>query len=322
MNTEIEYKLRKMLELKNQFKDIFQWDNGSVKYVAAILYAVEDQNFNAEKLERMWQLILSETKRFSAFRSSFLPILAILLALSQNPEELFADMKEIFELLRNEKFQDGALTVAMAYYIAVCGEKSKYREIVQNCRTLYKQMRKNHPILTGADDYLDIAMMVIRGVDMDAAIMRMEKVYTRLQGNFGKGNELQAIASAIVLLEEEDDDLCSKVLALDRELTERSCKIRGEGTAAGLAVLAGFEEDENDIADALTELIGYIKTLDGYDEDSVDDIVRYMIAVVFLIDYLLSVYGEKSDTENHLLITKTLCFMVLLVSCSSTTILL
>lgn len=322
MNEEMKEKLQRMVLYKQQYCDTFKWDNGSMKYVAALLCAVLDREITEEKLERMRQMIIDGTKHFSAFRKSFQPLLSLLLAMQERPEELFSDIKEIYSLLRNEKFTDGSYTVATAYYIAAYGEPSRYQEIVQSFKTLYKRVKKLHPLLTGVDDYLNFAMMAIKRYEIDATVERLEHISDKLQAYFGKGNELQAVASAIVLLNGDDDAICRKVIQLDQELKHRGYVIKGYGTSATLVILAELGENEADIADQLVALIQYIETLEGYDAESIDYAFRYMIAVVFLAARILKGEERLQDLEENIVVTQTLCFMVLIGSCSSTTLFL
>ncbi|MGN0394097.1 MAG: DUF4003 family protein [Coprococcus sp.] len=308
MNIELKNKLSQMEKYKEQCKDIFRWDNGVIKYIAAIIFAGMDADINKDKIAEMKKLINENTNRFSAFRNSFQPLLCILLSVEDNPEELFMHMKELAQLFKQEKIVNNAYTSAACYYIARNSRPEDYKNIVICFKQLYKGIKKEYPLITGIDDYMYFAIMAMQGLNVKDTIERLENITKQLQVCGMKRDELQALAMAVLLLERDDDNLIQKVIAMNNNLTERGISLKSDGMSPDIAVLAELAETDNDIVDELIETVEYIKGLDGYGDEYIDDMMRNVIAILFLT------YGSKCKV---LVVLQTLCVMVLMMSCSS-----
>ncbi len=313
MNIEIKNKLNRMAEYKDKFKDVFPWDNGVIKYIAAIIYSGMGEEIDIDRFNEMKKLINDNTKHFSAFRNSFQPLLAILLSFEKEPKELFLRMKDIAQLFKQEKIVNNAYTAAVCYYIASNAEPEDYQKIVICFKQLYKGIKKEYPLITGVDDYMYFAIMAIQGLDVHGTIERIVTINEKLQVCGMKKNELQALALTVLLMEHDDENLLQKVIVMNDTLREKGVSLNSFGISASIAVLAELDEDSGSIVDVFLETVEYIKTLDGYSDEYIDDVMRNIIAILFLT------YRSR---RKDLVETQTLCYLVLMMSCSSTTLLL
>lgn len=313
MDIEIKNKLNRMAEYKDKFKDVFPWDNGVIKYIAAIIYSGMGEEIDIDRFNEMKKLINDNTKHFSAFRNSFQPLLAILLSFEKEPKELFLRMKDIARLFKQEKIVNNAYTAAACYYIASNAEPEDYQKIVICFKQLYKGIKKEYPLITGVDDYMYFAIMAIQGLDVHGTIERIVTITEKLQVCGMKKNELQALALTVLLMEHDDENLLQKVIVMNDTLREKGVSLNSFGISASIAVLAELDEDSGSIVDVFLETVEYIKTLDGYSDEYIDDVMRNIIAILFLT------YRSR---RKDLVETQTLCYLVLMMSCSSTTLLL
>lgn len=313
MDIEIKNKLNRMAVYKDKFKDVFPWDNGVIKYIAAIIYSGMGEEIDIDRLNEMKKLINDNTKRFSAFRNSFQPLLAILLSFEKEPKELFFRMKDIAQLFKQEKIVNNAYTAAACYYIATNADGADYQKIVTCFKQLYKGIKKEYPLITGVDDYMYFAIMAIQGLDVSGTIERIITISEQLQVCGMKKNELQALALTVLLMEHDDENLLQKVIVMNDTLKDKGVSLNSFGISASIAVLAELDEEGCSIVDVFLETVEYIKTLDGYSDAYIDDVMRNIIAILFL---------TYRSSRKDLVETQTLCYLVLMMSCSSTTLLL
>jgi hypothetical protein len=297
-----------MAEYKNRYKDVFKWDNGTLKYITALLCVRTGKEIEPERLENIRKMIGESNKRFAPFRAFFEPVMAVLLSMEDEPQQVFDNVREIYELMKQEKVSDSAYTIAAAYYIAKNVAASKYLETVKNFKTLYKIIKKLHPIITGADDYINIAMMTVKDMEPWNTAARIEAASVRLMEHFGKGNNLQALASSIVAQNLDDEQLIDRVIALDSYLKERGCEMSGSLAVTSLSLLATLPYEPAYIGNRFLEMNSQIRLLDGYGTDYIDDVLCNSIATYFLVEGTSEFLGES------------LGFIVLITTCSSTTI--
>ncbi len=311
MDIELKSNLQKMAENKDMFKDVFAWDNGAIKYIAAIIYFGRNMEPDIDRIYEMKKIIADNTKRFSAFRNSFQPLLAILLSLEDNPKDLLLDMKDIAQMFKKEKIVNSAYIAAACYYIATNASKEDYSDIVKRFKQLYKGIRKEYPLITGVDDYLYFTMMAIKGYESDIIIERLKSIFSKLEVCNMKRNELQALALVILIMEGDDDILINKVISMHEELVNKGIELNSFGTSASIVILAELHDNLCNIADIFINTVNYIKELDGFGDEYIDDVMRNIIAMAFLA------YGSK---RTDLVKIQMLCYMVLMISCSPTTI--
>lgn len=311
MDIELKSNLQKMAENKDMFKDVFAWDNGAIKYIAAIVYFGRNMEPDIDRIYEMKKLIADNTKRFSAFRNSFQPLLAILLSLEDNPKDLLLDMNDIAQMFKKEKIVNSAYIAAACYYIATNASKEDYSDIVKRFKQLYKGIRKEYPLITGVDDYLYFTMMAIKGCEPDVILERLKSVFSKLEVCNMKRNELQALALVILIMEGDDDILINKVISMHEELVSKGIELNSFGTSASIAILAEIHDNLCDISDIFINTVNYIKELDGFGDEYIDEVMRNIIAMAFWA------YGSK---RTDLVKIQMLCYMVLMISCSPTTI--
>ncbi len=313
MNTDIRKKLNTMALYKDKLKDVFVWDNGAVKYVAAIIYSSLGKEIDTVKLDEMRRLINDNTGRFSAFRNSFQPVLSVLLSFEKEPKEIFLNMKDIARLLKQEKIAGNAYTAAVCYYIVKNVSKENYKDVVSRFKFVYKSIKKEYPLITGVEDYLYFAMLAMGAFDLENAVKTITDIYNKFQVCEMSKNEIQTLAIVTFLIGRHDDDFVNKAIDMDTILRNKGVLLNSFGMSASVAILSELNQSNRDTADTFLETVAYIKTLDGYSDEYIDDVMRNIIAALFLT------YGSG---HKMLIETQTLCYIVLMMSCSSTTLFL
>jgi len=162
-------------------------------------------------------------------------------------------------------------------------------------REFYDGLRKVHPFLTSKDDYIYVAMLGMTDIDVNSAIKRIVTIEERLKPTLGGGNDMQALALVLLLADNDEDELCKKVLELYTYLKEKNYKLRYNGTMSTLGVLAMTSSSMQVIAEELVNGAEYLKEKIGFGIFSINKVQRAMFSANFVaLQYV-------GDMKNNLL---------------------
>jgi hypothetical protein len=230
-------KLELIVDNAQIMKKKFTWQGDIVKRLASLLYAREGKTVDCEAIRRCHDLIKQNTGVFSVFRGNMALCVAALLSLSPNPQEVFSATLKVYGLLKGVKLHDSDFLVAAAFHIAEQSDASDYVNVVNRTRSFYDKMKAYHFFLTGQDDYIFAAMLGLADLDVASGVERIERIHSRLKGEFRDKNSVQAL-SQVLALADSDDRVITRVLALRDALRSQKIKLDQTYTLPILGVLA------------------------------------------------------------------------------------
>ena len=95
----------------------FRWEHTLTKYMAALMYALEDKPIDCGAIRRCRELIKQNTGPFSTFRGNMALSIAALLSLTDNPQEMFENTLKCYDLLKATKLRASDFLVVAAFEI-------------------------------------------------------------------------------------------------------------------------------------------------------------------------------------------------------------
>lgn len=202
-----------LLRNRDAVKEAFPWNSGMVHLCCANVYTMRGMTADTASLKASRNVLRSRVGVFSGFRGISEDVLATMLDVSGDAEGLMDKAKKVYELLREEFMSSDFLPMA-AIVIAQDVAESEYAQVAARTRSLYLRMRKEHPMITGADDSVMCALMAMTGRDEEALIADMETCYERLHGEFFSGNSVQAATHVMTMLPGRAEDKCDRMLSL------------------------------------------------------------------------------------------------------------
>lgn len=282
MNTIIENRLDIFADYTIQIGKVLKWDYRLSHMLCAMLYTNEERMLDANRIKEMRDYIKKNTSIFSRFKGTTLPIIATILSLDENPESLFTKTQMIYDKMKQHNFHGSEYLTISAMQVAKIKTESEYDSVINRMEEFYHRLRKVHPFLTSTDDYIYVAMVAMTDIDLELAIRRVVTIEDRLRPTLGGGNDMQALALVLLLADNDDDELCSKVLELYKCLKDKKYKLRYNGTMSTLGVLAMTSNDMNLIAEELVNGAEYLIGKKGFGVFSISKVQRAMFSANFV----------------------------------------
>ncbi|MCX7885055.1 MAG: DUF4003 domain-containing protein [Caloramator sp.] len=269
-------------------KDRFKWDPPLVKYFGAMVYAMKEQNIDAEKIDEIKKYIKEHTSWTSYFRTTNSFMLSCLLSFEQNYEQFFNDMMSIFEKMKEDGIKNSLYTPWAAYIIAKEVQMGDYDFKIKRMKEFYSGMKKKHFFITSSDDYVFSAILSITDLDVDAALEKIEEIYNFLNKlGFGKGNALQTLSHVLVLGEEDTNIKCERAVEIYKKLKEKKCSFKYSDLSS-LGVLTLICDDIDKIVSDVKEVYDYIYTKKGFGFWNMASSVRTILSSNIVSSYYIN----------------------------------
>ena len=263
MNEAIANSLRLFAENAQDIKKDFVWQNALTRRLAALLYAQAGKTMDGQAVQQCFTLIKQNTGVFSAFRGDLALGVSALLSLAPRPQEVFDETLKVYALLKEAKFRGSGFLAVAAYQLAAQTDAASYGHVIGRMRAFYDGMKAQHFFLTGEDDYIFAAMLALAGVDVQAGVADMERLYGRLKGEFWSSNSVQTLAQVLVL-GGSDGAAEGRVLALRDALRAEKIRLDKTYTLPVLGVLALLPTDIGTVVQDLHEAQATLRAQKGF----------------------------------------------------------
>lgn len=234
-----------LLEDRDRARSVFGWDDGMLHLACASLYMLKGKRVDAQRLTACKNLLKNSVGVFSGFSGSSRVIVAAMLALDDNPQQLLNNALQVYELLRKSFGSSGYLSLA-AMTIAQLSPAQQYEGVAARVHVLYKRMSKEHPFITSQEDSVFCAHLALLDQTDDKLIADMEQCYARLKPSFSYHNAVQSLSHALVLCEGTVEEKCANTLALYEKFKDAGRKFGAayELPMLGLLATSGADLDE------------------------------------------------------------------------------
>ena len=263
MDNTTKQKLSLFVENTNDLKKEFVWQNALVRRLVAMQYAKTSKPVDCEAIQRCHKLIKESTGVFSTFRGNLVLFVAALLSMSNDPRKQFDDTLKVYGLLKETRLRASDYLVVAAYEIAAQANPYDFVHAADRTRAFYDGMKSNRFFLTGYDDYIFAAMLGLSDLDVVSGTERIERLYSRLKGEFWDRNSTQALAQVLVL-GGSDDTAIERVLALRDAFRERKIKMDKSYTLSTLGILAMLPVEIDTIVHDIGEAFNYMRAQKGF----------------------------------------------------------
>ena len=263
MNGTVQARCELFIRNRDAVREAFPWDSGMMHACCANLYTMRGVQADPEKIKECKKLMNERMGIFSNFRSTARNILICMMDLSGDAAGLLARADEVYEQLKQVFFTSSYLPVT-AMILAEQIEPARDSELVGRTRVIYDQMRKNHPLLTSAEDSVLCALLAMSERPDDELMERMETAYGLLKGSFFFGNSVQAVSHVMALLPGDVEAKCERMMTLFDSLKNAGSKW---GTSYELPVLAILCEDPrstDEMINEIQECEEWLKTQKGF----------------------------------------------------------
>jgi len=255
MNSKYSLVCQPLLDNFTTLKSSYKWDNDLSKWLIAVAYAVQKKTMRIDDIKLMQNHIKKSTGMFSPFRSTSLLTLSGLLCLNNaEPRASFDVMNDNYTILKKAGFKQTTYLPIALYTLNQLYEGSDYSSYADQAIEIYREMKSNHPILTGGDDYALAILLVNERNKLD----KIEALYQALKNRgFTVANGLQMMSHILTFSDEPVEVLADRCRHINESLKQKKLKVYPDYYASiALIALTGIESAIED----LIEVALYIKS--------------------------------------------------------------
>ncbi|MDO4650368.1 MAG: DUF4003 family protein, partial [Eubacteriales bacterium] len=254
-----------MINNKNKLKEVLKWEDSRILTVCASLYLHADRSVDGSRIEYCKKQIKSNASIFSEIRGMALSVITCMIDIRGGEPQHFEQLMTAYKTLRKE-FHSSPLLAIGAEILAENFEPAQYAAVTEKAKKLYKIMQKNHPFVTGSDDYLMCILLAQAERDETIIGNEVEDCFTELKklGMKGGSNALQSVSCALALYDESVESKSQKVVSLYNEIRDHHMKYDKTYGLPMLAVLSQLDVTTEEICSDLADTNEWLKKQKGF----------------------------------------------------------
>ena len=310
MNFAVREKCDLLLQNRNELTKVFKFENNMMGIVASQIYVDAGRRVEPARLKECKKMLEKNTGILSSFRSTAKMIVISKMAVSDNPQQYLATLKNVYSKMTKGVFADSGYLIQASILICDAGRADEADSIIAKYRVLYKKMSKKHPMLTSSEDISYAVLLAMTDKDVDTIISQIEECFHYLKKekkiNVG-ANEIQGVAEVLALANGDLREKCDKVALIYETFKKQGVKYgKYYNQFASLGTLTDIEIDTEELVNEIIETSNYLKHEKGFGGFSMDGKMRLVFAVMLVG----GVYTRNSEVTNNSIITSTVALVV------------
>ena len=284
------------IENRDIIKNTLRWDYNAMYSVCAAIFLDNRKKADEETLKEYRSILKDRTGIFSSFRGIGQIAMVCMMAASDDPEGLLSRGQDYYDLLKEAKFWGSEHLAAAAMALAKMTDGENAEEIAARTRRIYKNMKEEHPFLTGAEDSVFAALLALDPRSDEEINEDTELCYEGLRERFRAGDALQSLSHVLALCQGEAPEKCGRTIALFDRLKERGCKYGRGYELSSLGVLAMLPAELDQLADDVIQVDDFLSGQKGYGLLGISRSMRVMHAAMIVVSDVLN--GGDARMEN------------------------
>ena len=245
-------------------KESFKWEASQLYPLCANIYTTNGITLDPKRIKTSKEIIKENTSFFSNFRSTMTTIpLATLLSIEQNPMEIFKELNNVYNLLK-EVFSSSSYLTLAAYLIVKHSSQDEYESITNQTRIIFDIIKKEHFFLTSSEDCLIAVQFTLDKKPNNEIIKKSEQLFELLKPEFSNGNTVQAMSNTLSLSDKENDALIDKTNRIITSLRGHGYRLTSGVDMAVFAALAIADVSVEQTVNDILEVNAYLLTVKGF----------------------------------------------------------
>lgn len=263
MKESLTWRCKLFIENREIIKETLVWQSSYLYPLCSSFLTSQEERADQEKLIQCKRILNERTEFFSNFRGISKMAVITMLSMQENPEETMDQLLGVYQKLKELFFPSEYLTIA-AMSIVQIADPNQYQMIVQRTRSIYDNMKQNHPFLTSSEDSGFAALLALSDLNEEYAIQEMECCYKWLKPEFFSKNSVQSLSHILTLGQGSSEYKCKRALKLFHILKSRGYKYGTGYELATLGVLAMIDGDLQEFAEDMIEVDEFLRTQSGF----------------------------------------------------------
>ena len=267
MNPDVKNILDNIVEDRQLLKHKMLWeaDPSAVATLSAFLYASVEKRADIDRYMECKKYLKQTVSAFSEIRGIASAIIITKMTLQSDYKTYLAGVTEVYKKLRSlHKLTASPYMVMAAANIYEAGGLAKADDHIAELERVYAGMKSDHFFLTGDEDRPFLALLISRGIDIDAVIREIETCYNASKSmSFSK--EAMHTASQILALSGKStnakvEELAATMSALKEHQVD-GMKYELMPIAAALTFIDASPDAK---AAEIKEIYDYLRTQKGF----------------------------------------------------------
>lgn len=296
------------------------WGYDMMNKAAALSATLKGEVVDSENLKEKIEMIKKNTSAFSYFRGITQTILAMECSINNYEKDDLLNILEIYKSLKSEGASSSEYLVTCALNIYKNRYKFEISSMVRKTRETYKVMRKNHPFLTGAEDYIMASIISFKAINIDDATVEIEKCYRYLKERFMASDELQTLSHIMYFVPGEAKEKCYGTINLYDMFKNEKIRVRYVKTL--LPILDLVCEDKGRLIEEIKNTDEYLKQCKGFGNLSLGKDLRCLFAASIILsenskEYIDEISGISESIITNIIIAMQIALMTAVIASSA-----
>ena len=295
MRDSLKLLCNEFVENRDTLRHTFKLESNYIYPVCANIFCARQRPARREELIACKKLVNENTGLFSNFRGSLkLPVISMLAA-GGRPEAMLEQTLENYARLK-EQFHGSQYLALSAILLEDMGIHSNLGEQISRGRALYQRMKKEHRLLTSAEDSVYAMLLSFSELSDDALAEDMEACYQMVRGKFGHRNEAQSVSHVLAMTAGSPAEKTEKLFAIYDGLRAEGKKYGKYYELPTLAAASVLDVEPRQVIQDLIEIDAFLAEQKGYGFLSLNQKTRLMHAAMLAADD----YCAQSDAAARL----------------------
>ncbi len=264
-----------------------------MEIVGSLILSGEGMEVDKEKLKECKKILSKNVSCFSCIRGIGRTLTICKMAISDDPQKYIDDLEMVYKKIMKGRFFNGEYMVLAASNVCDNGKVSEADRLTEKFNEIDDRMKKEHPILTGAEDWSLAMLLAMSDKSVDSIINEMEEGYRYMRDMKFRAtsNGLQALTQVLSLMGGGMESKCDKVIRLSDKFREKGVRYGKEYEVAALGTLTDIDADEETLVSEIIETAEYLRKAKGFGVWHLDKKTRIMFATLIV---------AESYEKNHI----------------------
>ncbi|MBU3183259.1 DUF4003 family protein [Clostridium estertheticum] len=265
MNQLVKEKLDKLIALFQEVSSEYKWEGSLTNHFTALTYTLNNREFDKEKIKDVRKYINQNTGIFSNYRGTSNIILSTLLSSKyESPKQEFDKILDYDKKMRKAGYKNNMYLPIASYALLTSCSGEGLDTRINKALEIYSETKKNHPWLTGGDDY-PLSILLANSEDtVKNTIENMDECYKLLNENgFHKSNGLQFLSHILQFRKEENKVTVLRCKEIFDKLKDNNLKVYTGGYAM-IGFLSLLGDKGYDAVDQVIEVVSILKSTKKY----------------------------------------------------------
>lgn len=302
MNEALQARCKLMIDNKLAVENEYTWQGAVTNVLISNFFTSRGMSVNTEKLREAESIIKKNTSVISNFRGFIQGYLSAVLAESDNPEELFTEIKETYNEMKKAKFSKSPYLVAAATLICTIDTELEKTDIIANAKIIYKMMKDKHPILTADEDVTFATLLAMSGLEIAKLDEEMENCYKMLKSITWANNAVQSLSHVLSLGQADAASKCNRVRDMITLLKNRGMEYGKGCELAALGGLAILDEQIELLVEEMLEADAHLRDARGFGNFGIGETQRFMYdAMLVMVEHIPNIHDFAHASKKGML---------------------